>query len=114
MTTERFLPLTALSHAILIALADDALHGYAIRKAVEEQSGGAVRAGTGTMYAALQRMEDDGLIEETAPTEADVDARRRYYAITRLGRAVATAEANRLAALLELAARKRLGPEGVT
>jgi DNA-binding PadR family transcriptional regulator len=111
--TESCLPLTPLSHANLLALAEDALHGYAIMKAIETETGGAVRPGTGTLYAALQRMEDDGMIEERPAPGDEGDARRRYYGITSLGRSVATAEANRLASLLELAARKRLGPEGV-
>lgn len=111
---DRFLPLTPLSHAILIALADGALHGYAIMKAVEVQSEGRIRTGTGTLYAALQRMEDDGLIRAAeAPGEAG-DARRRYYALSELGRAVARAEAGRLSAVLRLAASKRLGPTGAT
>lgn len=110
--TDRFLPLTPLSHAILVALAGEVLHGYAIMKAVEEQSGGRVRTGTGTLYAALQRMEDDALIAERVPQEAaGADARRRYYGLTDLGRSVARAEAARLAALLDLAARRQLGPE---
>lgn len=109
---HRFLPLTPLSHAILVALAGEVLHGYAIMKAVDEQSGGRVRTGTGTLYAALQRMEDDGLIVERDPEEAaGADARRRYYGLTDLGRRVARAEAARLSSLLELAGRRQLGPE---
>ena len=106
-----FLPLTPLSHAVLLALADGALHGYAIMKAIEEQSAGSIRAGTGTLYAALQRMIEEGLIRESERRpEPGEDARRRYFALTDLGRATARAEARRLADVLALARQKRLGP----
>jgi len=110
MRIDDHLPLTPLSHAVLLALADGPLHGYAIMRGVEEHDEG-VRAGTGTLYAALQRMEEDGLIRRAAAPPDETDARRRYYALTELGRSVARAEAGRLARLLERAAAKRLGPE---
>lgn len=110
MDVDRFLPLTPLSHAVLIALADGALHGYAIMKAVEEDGEG-IRAGTGTLYAALQRMEEEDLIRREAPPVEETDARRRYYGLTPLGRSVARAEAGRLARVLARAEAKRLGPE---
>jgi DNA-binding PadR family transcriptional regulator len=107
-----FLPLTPLSHAVLLALADGALHGYAIMKDIEDQAGAHLRTGTGTLYAALQRMMDEGLIiEADRPPEPGEDTRRRYYALTELGRAVARAEARRLSDVLALARQKRLGPE---
>jgi DNA-binding PadR family transcriptional regulator len=110
--TQSFLPLTPLSHAVLLALADGSLHGYAIMKDIEEQTVARVRAGTGTLYAALQRMMDQGLIVEAdRPPDPGDDARRRYYALTELGRAVARAEARRLADVLTLAQQKQLGPE---
>jgi DNA-binding PadR family transcriptional regulator len=108
------LPLTPLSHAVLLALADGALHGYAIMKDLEEQTGARVRAGTGTLYAALQRMMDQGLIVEAdRPPDPAEDTRRKYYALTELGRLVARAEARRLSDVLILARRKRLGPEPI-
>ncbi len=110
---EQLLPLTPLSHAILLALAEEELHGYAIMKAVESLSDGRVKAGTGTLYAALQRMLEEGLIAEAErdPDPAG-DARRRYFAITEFGRHAARAEAGRLSRLLALAERRRLGPLG--
>ena len=106
-----FLPLTPLSHAIMLALADGALHGYAMMKAIEEQSAGQIRPGTGTLYAALQRLIEEGLIREsTRRPGQDEDARRRYYDLTELGRSVARAEARRIADVLALARQKRLGP----
>lgn len=109
---EALLPLTPLSYAVLLALADGELHGYAIMKSVEEQSGGRVRAGTGTLYAALQRMLDQGLIREVdrVPDPGE-DARRRYYGMTERGRAVARSEARRLSEVLALAQLKSLGPD---
>lgn len=106
---ESFLPLTPLSLAVLLALADAERHGYAILKEIERESEGRIRPGTGTLYAALQRMMDEGLIEESGGVADEVDARRRYYGITALGRQVARAEVGRLARLVELAAGKRLG-----
>ncbi len=105
--TEAFLPLTPLSLAVLLAVSDEDLHGYAILKEIERESDGRTRPGTGTLYAALQRMVDEGLLEESSAAP-DEDARRRYYGITMLGRDVARAEVRRLERLVHLAAEKRL------
>jgi DNA-binding PadR family transcriptional regulator len=106
---DDFLPLTPLSLGVLLALADEDRHGYGILKELERESAGRVRAGTGTLYAALQRMTDEGLIEASrAAGAADDDARRRYYAITTLGREVARAELRRMARMVELGTEKRL------
>lgn len=100
---------TPLSHAILIALADADLHGYGIIKAVEDQSGGALRPGTGTLYTALQRLLDVGLIEESdREPDPGEDRRRRYYHLTEAGRDAARAETLRLAHLVALARERRL------
>lgn len=104
---SRSLPLTPLSHAVLLALADEDRHGYGVIKEVERQTGGALRPGTGTLYAALQRLQEEGLIDdsprEPGPGE---DARRKYYRLTDRGRRLAGAEALRLARLLGEARRK--------
>ncbi len=106
------LPLTAPVYHILLALADDPRHGYAILKEFEARSGGRVRLSAGTLYAAIKRLLAGGLIEETdAPSDVESDdARRRYYALTPLGRRVARAETERMADLVALAATKRLAP----
>ena len=105
------LPLTPLSIAILLALADGPRHGYGIIKALEADTEGAIVPAAGTLYAALQRMVDDGSIEETAPGGDDGgDKRRRYYAITPFGREVARAELRRLGRLLSLGSARRLAP----
>lgn len=90
-----FLPLSAVSFEILIALADQERHGYAILRSVEERTGTGLHAGT--LYRTLARLESAGLVEalDERPDPGD-DERRRYYRLTSLGRRVAGAEARRL------------------
>ena len=92
-----FLPLKTTWLHILLALAEGARHGYAIRTAVEERTEGGVRLWPATLYGALRDMTGDGLLEEQggAPAPED-DARRRYYELTGLGREVLAAEVRRL------------------
>lgn len=105
-----FLPLTPFAFQVLLALADEERHGYAIIKEVEERSGGQVKLRTGTLYTLLQRLLDESLIiEADAPASArNDDARRRYYRLTALGDAVLRAEAQRLEALIGDARRKHV------
>jgi DNA-binding PadR family transcriptional regulator len=93
-----FLPLTPAMFQVLVALADGEKHGYAIVKEVARRTNDRVRLHTGTLYTALRRFVDDGLVEESAerPDPALDDERRRYYRLTERGRAVALAEAARL------------------
>ena len=109
---EQMLPLTPLSFHILLALADADRHGYGIIKEVRERTNGEMNPGAGTLYAAVQRMLDEGLIAETdeRPAVGD-DERRRYYRLTETGRQVARAEALRLSRLIRIAADKKLIPE---
>jgi DNA-binding PadR family transcriptional regulator len=100
------LPLTEPAFHILLALADRELHGYGIILSVEDATAGKVRLRTGTLYTAVRRMVDDGLIEESA--EVPDDDRRRFYRLTPFGRAVARAEAKRVASLASLARSKGL------
>lgn len=102
-----FLPLTHLSLQILLALADAELHGYGIIKEVERLTDGVIRPATGTLYTALQRLMDDGLIEPTGELSPD-DARRRAYRLTTLGGRVADAEVERLSHVIRGARQKRL------
>ncbi len=107
MAAEDLLPLTPLSFQILVALADGPRHGYGIIKEIEASSGAPLKSSTGTLYLAVERLENEGLIEE----EPSEDARRRYYRLTPRGRDVARAEARRLATLVGVARGKRLlGP----
>src|SRR5216684_6141430 len=91
---EPFGPLTPSMFHVLLALAGDDLHGYAILKEVELRTGGKVRLSTGTLYGIIKRLLADGLIVElrSRPSETE-DERRRYYRLTPQGRQVATAEA---------------------
>jgi DNA-binding PadR family transcriptional regulator len=107
---DAHLPLPPAEFHILLSLADGDRHGYAIMSEVGERTGGSVRLGPGTLYGAVKRMLDRGLIEERAPRgRATAEAeRRRTYRLTTLGRAVARAEAARLEELVRHARRKRL------
>ena len=96
---------------ILLALAERELHGLGIADSVEETTDGAVDLGPGTLYRSLKTMVDEGLIRETAAPDADADPRRRYYAITALGRRRVSAEAARLTRLVQLARERHLLPE---
>jgi DNA-binding PadR family transcriptional regulator len=102
---ESLLPLPPPVFHILMAVADEDRHGYAIIQEVRARTGGEVRLGPGTLYRSIQRMLDDDLIVEVAERPAPEldDERRRYYRITTFGRAVARAEANRLQELVRLA-----------
>jgi DNA-binding PadR family transcriptional regulator len=100
--------LTPLSSAILFALADGASHGYAIIKEIEALTEGEMRPKTGSMYLALHRLLEDGLIIES--TVKGDDSRRRYYKLSDAGREAARAEARRLAQLVRVASAKRLIP----
>jgi DNA-binding PadR family transcriptional regulator len=109
--SDSVLPLTPISFEVLLALLDSELHGYAILQAVEARLAGRLPLRTGTMYRALARLLDEGLIERGATAPDDGDPRRRYYRITAHGRATARAEARRLADQVEAARAHRLLPE---
>jgi DNA-binding PadR family transcriptional regulator len=108
---ESLLPLTPVVLHILVALASEARHGYAIAAEVERVTEGVVRLGPGTLYGSLQRMVDAELIRETSGEEEGADGRaerRRYYELTALGRRALRADAERLARAVRLA-KSRLG-----
>ena len=95
---------------ILLSLADGDRHGYAIIGDVRERTNDEVRLTASTLYAALKRLLDDGLIEERPAPAGDTDPRRRYYRLTRDGQAAGRAEAARLEALASMARAKRWLP----
>lgn len=107
------LPLPRATFHILVALAENDRHGYGIIQDVEAATGGELRLSAGTLYRSIQRMLEQGLVVETdeRPVAALDDPRRRYYRITPFGRAVARAEAVRLAQLVRLARASGLVPE---
>lgn len=101
-------PLTDLTFNILVTLAGEELHGYALIKELRELEG-RESLRTGTVYAALARLREDGLVEELdAPPEASDDSRRRVYRVTDRGAEAAGAEALRLEEALSRARGKRL------
>jgi len=104
---ESLLPLPAAVFHILMAVADDDRHGYAIIQEVITRTSGDVRLSPGTLYRSVQRMLDQDLIVEIhdheRPSPELDDERRRYYRITPFGKKVATAEVHRLSALVRLA-----------
>jgi DNA-binding PadR family transcriptional regulator len=106
------LPLPTATFHILVALAEEDRHGYAIIKDVTALTGGALTLSAGTLYRSVERMLEQGLIRETRsrPAKELDDERRRYYQITPFGRAVAMAESQRLARMLALARATGLAP----
>ena len=107
-----FLPLPSATLHILLALADEDRHGYAIIQDVTLRTRGAVTIGPGTLYRSIQRMLEQGLVAETdeRPAPEMDDERRRYYRLTALGRDVARAELGRLADTLALARARGVVP----
>ena len=92
-------PLPDVVFHILVALADNERHGYSLMQEVAALTGGRVRLSPGTLYGAIQRMLEQGLIEEVRG-RAGADERRRFYRITSDGRTAAVAETERLRQLL--------------
>src|SRR5262245_29472544 len=112
-TAEDLLPLPPATLHILMSLAEEERHGYAIIQDVEERTEGDLRLSAGTLYRSIQRMLEQGLIVESRrrPARALDDERRRYYSITPFGTAVARAEMRRLTQLVRLARARGLTPE---
>jgi DNA-binding PadR family transcriptional regulator len=101
---------------IMLTLADGARHGYAIKQDIEQRTEGAIRLGPGTLYEAIQRLEDDGLIAEATPDDSDPangqEAQRRYYELTARGWTTLRSEVRQLGYLVDFArthARLRKG-----
>ena len=113
MKPDEFLPLHKDTFQILVALADRDRHGYSIMQDVSSRTSGRTKLSPSTLYGAIRRMVDAGLIEELdeRPDPEHDDERRRYYRITRLGRQVALAEARRLERLLADARAAGLVPK---
>jgi DNA-binding PadR family transcriptional regulator len=102
---DDLLPLTPASFHIMLVLAAEPAHGYAIMQEVTRLTGGASQLGPGTLYRTIQKLLDDGLIEAIG---SDTDERRVPYRLTRRGIAVAGAEARRLAVLVRIAEKRGL------
>lgn len=107
-----FLPLTPAIAHILLALADEDRHGYAIMQEVARLTDGGTRMGPGTLYGTIKRLVAARLLEEAdeRPDPALDDERRRYYRLTPLGRRVLEAESARMSTLLAAARAKKVFP----
>src|SRR5262249_56202128 len=110
---EGLLPLPLAAFHILMAIAEEDRHGYAILQDVAARTRGQLRLSAGTLYRSIQRMLEQGLLVETRtrPAPEEDDERRRYYRITPLGKAVARAEARRPAEPVRLAPAGRVAPQ---
>jgi DNA-binding PadR family transcriptional regulator len=91
-----FLPLSPAVLHILLCLAGEARHGYAIMQEVARQSEGQYQLGPGTLYDNLQKLMEQGMVQEAPRPSADDDHRRRYYRLTKFGRRVLEADIVRL------------------
>lgn len=87
-------PVSDQVYHILLSLLDGPRHGYAIIQAVEARTRGTLTIGSGTLYSAIKRMEVSGWVERVARPPGE-DARRKYYGLTRAGRRLTRAEAER-------------------
>ena len=112
---RKFLPITPAAFHVLISLAEGDKHGYAILKEVSRRTDGRVKLSASTLYGIIKRLLADGWIVELddRPDPALDDERRRYYRLTKVGREVGIAEAERMDELVQMAASrdlKRLKP----
>ena len=109
--TDARLPLSPAVFHILLALADEMRHGYAIMRDIELRTDGVVRVGPGMLYGSIKWLLADGFIKDAARTpRAGEDERRRYYELTPAGRHLLQAEAARLEAAVGLARARRVLP----
>jgi DNA-binding PadR family transcriptional regulator len=101
---DALLPLPAAAFHILLALSAGDAHGYGIMQDMEARTHGALRLSPGTLYRTIQRLLEQGLIDEPRRlSQPRGDPRRRYYRLTPFGTAVARAETRRLSELVRLA-----------
>src|SRR3569833_1350781 len=110
---ESFLPLPLPIFHMLLALTEGERHGYALKRAILQRTGGKLNLGSGALYGSINKMLEQGLIEESddRPDPHLADERRRYYRITDLGRRAAAADAVRLRELVRLAESRLSLPE---
>jgi len=111
---DDYIPLTPLWFNILLSAADGPTHGYAVIKEIEHRTEGALSPGTGTVYVALQRLTQEGLLVEAEEGRKAYDDKRtrRHYKLSARGREVCALEARRLAREVETALQRNiLDPE---
>jgi DNA-binding PadR family transcriptional regulator len=110
---QSFLPLSPANLYILLSLAAEDRHGYGIMQEVARQSDGQYKLGPGTLYDNLQKLMNQGIVEDAPRRSANDDPRRRYYRLTPFGRKVLAADVERLEDLIR-AAKGRLRARRVT
>ena len=110
MPKRKLDPLPSAAFQILLSLAEGDLHGYAIMRQVEEQTGGRLRLGPGTLYSSIQALLEGNMIEEISRPEDPSAApeRRRFYRLTSAGRKLARAEAEKMADILRVARTRKI------
>jgi len=110
MPKRKLDPLPAAAFQIMLALSDGDLHGYAIMREVEEQTGGRLRLGPGTLYGSIQALLEGKLIEEVdRPGDTEERrVRRRYYRVTVAGRKRIRSEAEKMADVLRVARARKI------
>ena len=103
--------LTPIGFEVLLSLAAGPRHGYGIKLDIEERTEGELSLGSGTLYQAIQRLEREGLIAESATPRGTGDARRgRTYRLEPAGRAALDLHLRRLSRAVEYARSHRLLP----
>lgn len=110
---DRLLPLPLPVFHMLLALTEGERHGYALKRAILQRTEGKLNLGSGALYGSINKMLEQGLIEESdeRPDAHLDDERRRYYRITVLGQRVVAAEVMRLRELVRLAETHLILPE---
>jgi DNA-binding PadR family transcriptional regulator len=109
---DQFVPLSAATLHIMLALASEDRHGYGIMREVARQSDGRYKLGPGTLYDNLQKLLDQGIVEERSPRSPGDDPRRRYYRLSRFGRGLLATEVARLEGVVrEARLHLNIGPE---
>ena len=107
------IPLTETTFFILLSLAPEPKHGYAIMKEVQQVSEGRVVLSTGTLYGAIKRLLEQGWIERVESVEEanapSAGRRKKAYSLTDSGRRALNAEIARLETLIDLAQAQSLG-----
>lgn len=108
---NQFLPLSPAILHILLALSAGDIHGYAIMQEIARQSDGHYKLGPGTLYDNLEKLLDNGFVQESARPSSNEDPRRRYYRLTGMGRRLLAAELAHLEGVVrEGKAKLRLSP----
>lgn len=106
------IPLPSHQFEILVSLSEGDNHGYRIVKGIKERTGARTSLGASTLYAAIKRMVDIGLIEDAGDRASETSGGppRRYYRITDFGREVARLEALRMQRAARIVLKKMSQP----